>query len=188
MFVYLIGFVLSFDCLDALFNAFVIAAFFEFIMFSLCEMRFLLILFKARHPEAFSNGWERMRRELAVLYARFYGFLIGGLIVLYYFQHAVPYFMFLFYSFWIPQIAWSGKEKDETKSKRVPHQQYFCLFTCFVIVFTCSAYNGTNNCLLPSYILGISVSRLLVPLYLFGCPANFLNNPPNVAICVTLTM
>ena len=37
--------------------------------------------------------------------------------------------------------------------------------------------------LLPKYVLGISVTRLLVPLYLFGCPENFVRVKPQFWVC-----
>ena len=46
-----------------------------------------------------------------------------------------------------------------------------------------SAWNNSKKPLLPKYVLGISVTRLLVPLYLFGCPENFVRVKPQFWVC-----
>ena len=38
----------------------------------------------------------------------------------------------------------------------------------------------------PLYIVGMSLTRLLLPLYLFGCPSNVLRIPPSPAFCILL--
>ncbi len=51
-----------------------------------------------------------MRRELSILYARFYGFLVVGLIIIYQFTAALHYFIFVIYSFWTCQVGVRGDE------------------------------------------------------------------------------
>ncbi|KAJ6734124.1 RING ZINC FINGER PROTEIN [Salix purpurea] len=65
---------------ESLFNAFATAAFFKFVVFSIFEMRYLLAIWKASRPMNSGEGWETMRRELSVLYSRFYGILLGGIL------------------------------------------------------------------------------------------------------------
>jgi transmembrane E3 ubiquitin-protein ligase len=52
-------------------NAFVMAAFVKFIAFSIFEMRYMLIIWKARDrstdPE---TGWEAMRTQVSALYTK----------------------------------------------------------------------------------------------------------------------
>ena len=57
--------------MEPLFHAFLVTALFEFVIFSLFEMRFLLSIWKALRPDAFANGFEVMRREFSRLYVRF---------------------------------------------------------------------------------------------------------------------
>ncbi|KAK9152806.1 hypothetical protein Sjap_000286 [Stephania japonica] len=57
---------------ESLFNAFATAAFFKFVVFSIFEMRYLLAIWKANRPMNNGEGWETLRRELSVLYSRFY--------------------------------------------------------------------------------------------------------------------
>ena len=59
-----------------MFNAFAVAAFFEFVVFAIFEMRYLLLVWRARRANAL-DPWAA-QRELSVLYARFYGVLLAG--------------------------------------------------------------------------------------------------------------
>lgn len=90
---------------QSLFNAFATAAFFKFICFSIFLMRWMLLIWKARRPSGFSEGWEAMRRELSMLYSRFYGSLLLGIFLLYQLQGHLRFFLFALYSFWVPQIV-----------------------------------------------------------------------------------
>ncbi|KAJ8908513.1 hypothetical protein NDN08_005221 [Rhodosorus marinus] len=132
---------------STLFNAFAIAAFFKFIIFSIFEMRYMLMIWKARRPSGFSGGWDAMRRELSILYSRFYGSLLFGLIMLYRLQKYMRVFVFALYSFWVPQIFLSIIEDH----RRPLH---------------------------PLYIVGMSATRLAIPLYFLCCPRNFLHVRP----------
>ncbi len=67
--------------IEPLFNAFATAAFFEFVNFAIFEMQYLLSIWKARRGQALDT-WHT-QRELAVLYIRFYGALLGGIFITY---------------------------------------------------------------------------------------------------------
>lgn len=95
---------------QTLFNAFATAAFFKFICFSIFLMRWMLLIWKARRPSGFSEGWEAMRRELSMLYSRFYGALLIGIFLLYQLQNHIRLFVFGLYSFWLPQIILNAIE------------------------------------------------------------------------------
>jgi hypothetical protein len=138
-----------------LFNAFATAAFFKFIIFSIFEMRYMLLIWKARRPSGFSEGWEAMRRELSMLYSRFYGSLLLGIVLLYQMQNHLVYFLFALYSFWLPQIV-------------------------------LSVYEDHRKALHPLYIVGMSSTRLAIPLYFWGCPRNFLHVQPRYWTAVGL--
>jgi transmembrane E3 ubiquitin-protein ligase len=138
-----------------LFNAFATAAFFKFIIFSIFEMRWLLLIWKARRPSGFAEGWEAMRRELSLLYSRFYGSLLLGIVILYQLQNHLKYFVFALYSFWVPQIV-----LNVAGDHRKP--------------------------LHPMYIAGMSVTRLMIPLYFYACPRNFLHIQPQYATALGL--
>ncbi|CAM8995763.1 unnamed protein product [Rhodiola kirilowii] len=142
---------------ESLFNAFATAAFFKFVVFSIFEMRYLLAIWKARRPMNNGEGWETMRRELSVLYSRFYGILLGGILFMYEFHNYLRPILLLMYSFWIPQIV-TNVIRDSRKS------------------------------LHPHYILGMTVTRLAIPLYIFGCPNNFMRIEPDKDWCLSLTI
>ena len=62
--------------MEPVFTAFATAAFFEFALFAVFEMRYLLHAWRARRDPG-QDVWAQ-QRELSVLYARFYGALLGG--------------------------------------------------------------------------------------------------------------
>ncbi|KAH0454772.1 hypothetical protein IEQ34_016696 [Dendrobium chrysotoxum] len=140
---------------ESLFNAFATAAFFKFVVFSIFEMRYLLAIWKASRPLSNGEGWEAMRRELSVLYSRFYGILLGGILVMYEFHSFLRPILFIMYSFWIPQII-----NNVIRDTRKP--------------------------LHPHYILGMSATRLAIPLYIFGCPSNFMRIEVDRGWCISL--
>jgi hypothetical protein len=140
---------------ESLFNAFATAAFFKFVVFSIFEMRYLLAIWKATRPSNSGEGWETMRRELSFLYSRFYGILLGGILIMYQFHNYMQPILLLMYSFWIPQIV-----ANVVRDSRKP--------------------------LHPYYILGMTATRLAIPLYVFGCPHNFMRVEPNKVWCICL--
>lgn len=142
---------------ESLFNAFATAAFFKFVVFSIFEMRYLLAIWKANRPMNNGEGWETMRRELSVLYSRFYGILLGGILLMYEFHNFLRPILLLMYSFWIPQIV-----TNVIRDSRKP--------------------------LHPHYVLGITVTRLAIPLYIFGCPNNFMRIEPDQSWCTCLVV
>ncbi|KAJ6683385.1 hypothetical protein OIU85_007106 [Salix viminalis] len=142
---------------ESLFNAFATAAFFKFVVFSIFEMRYLLAIWKASRPMNSGEGWETMRRELSVLYSRFYGILLGGILFMYEFHNYLRLILLLMYSFWVPQII-----TNIIRDSRKP--------------------------LHPHYILGMTVTRLAIPLYIFGCPYNFMRIEPDKTWCICLSI
>jgi len=89
--------------IETLFNAFAATAFLKFVAFSVFEMRYLLLIWKSRRPQSFSE-WNSIRRELSTLYSRFYGFLFLGGISFLLFRGFFLMLVFIMYSFFIPQI------------------------------------------------------------------------------------
>lgn len=140
---------------ESLFNAFATAAFFKFVVFSIFEMRYLLAIWKAGRSANNGEGWEAMRRELSVLYSRFYGILLGGILIMYEFHRYLRPILLVLHSFWIPQIV-----TNIVSDSRKP--------------------------LHPHYIIGMSLTRLAIPLYVFGCPHNFMRIEPDKNWCITL--
>ncbi|XP_075488713.1 transmembrane E3 ubiquitin-protein ligase FLY2-like [Primulina tabacum] len=142
---------------ESLFNAFATAAFFKFVVFSIFEMRYLLAIWRANRPLNNGENWETMRRELSVLYSRFYGILLGGILVMYEFHRFLRFILLLLHSFWIPQII-------------------------------TNIYRDSRKPLHPHYILGITITRIAIPLYVFGCPHNFMRIEPDREWCIFLAI
>lgn len=140
---------------EALFNAFATAAFFEFVMFAVFEMRYLLAIWRARRSGSFDP--VSARRDLSILYTRFYGALLLVIFLAYQLQRFVRSFIFILYSFWLPQIL-------------------YCI------------RSDLRQPLRPLYILGISATRLALPLYLYGCPKNLLRVAVDYRLCVSLVI
>jgi hypothetical protein len=129
--------------LQPLFTAFATVAFFKLVIFSIFEMRYLLLIWKARRPQGFNLGWNAVRRELTILYSRFYCTLLVGIMIAYNFWGYLTWLLVVAYSFWIPQIVYNAQKE-------------------------------VRNPLDYRYLVGISVARMVAPLYLYGCPNNFL--------------
>ena len=139
---------------DALFHAFSTAAFLQFALFSVFEMRVMLQIWKARRPNGEQN-WLEIRRDLSALYSRFYGGFLLGFLAMYWLQTRPWLIALLTQSYWLPQIAWS-------------------------------AWSNAKKPLAPEYVLGMSATRLLPLLYVFGCPSNFVRLKPQYGTCATL--
>ena len=139
---------------DALFHAFSAAAFLQFALFSVFEMRVMLQIWKARRPNGEQN-WLEIRRDLSALYSRFYGGFLLGFLAMYWLRTRPWLIALLTQSYWLPQIAWS-------------------------------AWSNAKKPLAPEYVLGTSATRLLLPLYIFGCPTNFVRLKPQYGTCAML--
>jgi hypothetical protein len=120
----------------------------------LCFCRYLLVIWKARYPQQFTEGWLVMRQELTKLYTRFYVPLLGGLVLFYY--SGLDYLNLLvvcLFSFWVPQIIHN-------------------------------VHREVRSPLDTRYMIGMTLARLFLPLYFYGCPQNFLSALPVVPISI----
>ena len=88
-----------------LFGAFVMVSFLQLVLFSVFEMRVLVLIWKARRPAAFNDGWLAMRRELSMLYSRFYCSLMLGIFVIDRIWPNTVALGVVAYSYWLPQIV-----------------------------------------------------------------------------------
>ncbi|KAJ6734123.1 TRANSMEMBRANE E3 UBIQUITIN-PROTEIN LIGASE 1-LIKE [Salix purpurea] len=120
---------------ESLFNAFATAAFFKFVVFSIFEMRYLLAIWKASRPMNSGEGWETMRRELSVLYSRFYGILLGGILFMYEFHNYLRLILLLMYSFWVPQIITNIIRDSRKTFASSLHLRHDCYSTSNPIVY-----------------------------------------------------
>jgi hypothetical protein len=140
---------------DPLFNSFATAACVQFCLFGIFELRLLLITWRARRRGAV-DPWV-IHREVTSFYARFYGAVLGTLVLCYTFRRYMRVVTIILHGYWIPQIVQSAKTDQKPP-------------------------------LLASYIIGMSVARLVLPLYMFACPSNLLKVAPSLGICVGLVL
>lgn len=126
------------------FSAFVWVAIMKLLLFSVFQMRLIMNIYQARYAQEISSeGWLGFRRRMVQLHMRFYSAVAIALIFALSFPSRPITGVFLFYSYWIPQIIYS-------------------------------AYSGTKPNLNPFYIVTITLTRFFIPMYLLGCPKNFL--------------
>ena len=88
---------------EPLFNAFAMVSFFEFVLFAIFEMRYMLLIWRAQRGQS-NDIWDT-RRELSILYTRFYGVLLAGILTAFKLQQYMRGFVFVLYSFWVPQVV-----------------------------------------------------------------------------------
>ncbi len=146
---------------DAMFGALATLAFLKLIQFSLLEMRFMVLVHKAQNPGAYTGDWSDAQRALTGLYAKFYLVLLASLILLYFFAFSA-----------LPSLV-------------------FLAYSFWVPQILHSAFRGTTDGLPLRYIAVVSVSRMLIPLYFYLCPVNFVvsalpNTDTNVPAGLTL--
>eukprot|EP00913_Durusdinium_trenchii_P020265 g19038.t1 len=127
-----------------LFNSMSMVALFKFLLCSLLEARYLLIILRHRRHEAFSEGWESVRREVSWLYTRFYGALVMGSLVVYNCLAYLDVVVLVLQLYWVPLLT------------QMTHTSHMHILS--------------RNTLRPTFITSMSASRLMLPLYLWGCP------------------
>ena len=62
----------------------------------------------------------------------------------------------------------------------------FAMYSFWVPQIVSCIKNDARQPLKPVYIIGISVTRLALPLYIYGCPKNLLEEPPSPRKCLAL--
>jgi hypothetical protein len=98
---------------ETIFNKFILVALLKFLAFSLFEMKYVLNIWKAR------AGAQADQRQLGILYFRFCkkkiklrfpmipkidSVLMVGFMIIYAIGSYFPIFVFVLYSYWLPQI------------------------------------------------------------------------------------
>ncbi|GKZ00441.1 hypothetical protein MPSEU_000996700 [Mayamaea pseudoterrestris] len=145
-----------------LFAAFASVAFFKLLIFCVIEMKYMAMIIQARNN---SNGGgqsqEALRRQVAVLHLRFY--------------------ITLFSSFF---LAFYVGEKYRTLYALL-------LYSFWVPQIVLNVITETKKPLHKYYVYGMSLTRLVAPLYIFGLPNNFLkevypDSPTDPVMCELL--
>ena len=156
--------------IQSLFAAFASIAFFKLVIFCIFEMRYMVVIFQSRQDQSFFNsGWAEIRRHLAALHARFYGVLLGLIVFIYVVNVVAP----------------------QASSLMVLAAHSF-----WVPQIISNVKRDAATPLARPYLFTMSATRLLIPLYLYGCPQNILGTfesssksaPTNSAFCITLVL
>lgn len=99
---------------SSIFSSFAMTAFVHLVLFSVLEMRFMLLIWKARNPDAFQD----IRREVTRLYCRFYTAITFTFMVLYLGTWgSVKFLLVVAYSYWWPQIMHSAQNDSRSGLK-----------------------------------------------------------------------
>jgi hypothetical protein len=64
----------------------------------------------------------------------------------------------------------------------------FFFYSFWIPQIVGNVVRDTRKPLHPQYIVGITVTRLAIPLYIFGCPNNFMGVETNIGWCIGLTI
>jgi hypothetical protein len=147
--------------MQPLFTAFVSVAFFKLLIFCVIEMKYMAIIIQARNASNGGNTLELLRRQIAMLHLRFYVALITSFLISFY--------------------AWD--------SYRTIYM--LALYSFWVPQIIQNIVTEAKRPLHPYYVYGMSLSRLVAPLYIFAVQNNFLkevypDSPTNVFMCQLL--
>jgi len=99
--------------IDDLFYPFMMVFLLQFLVFSVFDLRFVLLVWRGRWPLDFSSGWGRVRSTLTKIYAGFYGGMLLSLLLLYYVRNRMSHVIFLLFAFWVPQIIHNIRTGDK---------------------------------------------------------------------------
>jgi len=151
--------------MQPLFTAFASVAFFKLLIFCVIEMKYMAIILQARDRASGNGniGAEEMRRRIALLHLRFYS--------------AFMVVVFLFY--------YVG-EKNRTL-------YMLLLYSFWVPQIVMNVITEARRPMHKYYVYGMSITRLVAPLYLYGLPNNFLkevnpDHPHNLIRCGLLAL
>mmetsp|Transcript_75526 Transcript_75526/g.213979 ORF Transcript_75526/g.213979 Transcript_75526/m.213979 type:complete len:510 (-) Transcript_75526:120-1649(-) len=136
-----------------MFNTIAVVSLLKFVLFSLLEARYLLVIWRQRHLEAFNQGWAAMRRELSWLYSRFYGILVVGLLLVYNSLDRLDSIVLFFQACWIPQIlhdAWQGSRGGLSPAFVIGMAVTRTLFVVYLWGCPAGIFNGDLYPVLPN--------------------------------------
>jgi len=88
----------------SLFGAFVVTAILKLVLFSVFEMRYILIIWKSRRPQEVAINRATFQRQQVYFYSRMYLCVFALLFLLWKFSSFRKFFFFVVLSFWVPQI------------------------------------------------------------------------------------
>lgn len=149
--------------MQPLFTAFASVAFFKLLIFCVIEMKYMALIIQARNSSNGGNTTELLRRQVAMLHLRFYVALFGAFLAFFY-----------------------AGEKF-----RIPYN--LVLYSFWVPQIVLNVVTEAKRPMHHYYIYGMSLTRLVAPLYVFAEPNNFLKevypeSPTDYQLCQLLVL
>jgi hypothetical protein len=150
--------------MQPLFTAFASVAFFKLLIFCVIEMKYMAIIIQARNnANGGQNTTEILRRQVAMLHLRFYVALVGSFLAFF----------------------WAGSDYRT--------MYVLVLYSFWVPQIVLNVITEAKRPLHHYYIYGMSLTRLIAPLYIFAVPNNFLKEvypdaPTNLFMCELLVL
>merc|ERR1719296_513406 len=147
-----IGHVLLCLMMQPLFTAFASVAFFKLLIFCVIEMKYMAIILQARYnaqQQNHTNTQERMRQMIAQLHVRFYMCLFTTLMIIWYIG--------------------SG-----TKNNSLLTLEVLLLYSFWIPQIIQNIITEAKRPLHLHYIYGMTITRMIAPIYIFGFKSNFL--------------
>lgn len=138
-----VGHILLCMMMQPVFTAFAMVAFFKLLIFCVIEMKYMVIIMQARINADNNYSAEDLRRRVASLHLRFYFVLIVVLVM-----------------FWT----------------LIQTHRVICLlalYSFWIPQIIQNVITESKNPLHVNYIYGMSLTRLIPPLYMYGVPSNF---------------
>lgn len=121
----------------------VLVALAKSLLVTFLEMRYLMTIWRGRHPQTAWDTWAEMERLQRRLSKRFQAAFVATIVILFIFLEFHRILWFIALSFWVPQIYCNIKFNSATQVH-------------------------------PFFIVATSLTQLLVPMYIYACPKNFL--------------
>lgn len=149
--------------MQPLFTAFASVAFFKLLIFCVIEMKYMALIIQARNASNGGNTTELLRRQVAMLHLRFYVALFGAFLAFFY----------------------AGERF------RIPYN--LVLYSFWVPQIVQNVITEAKRPMHNYYIYGMSITRLVAPLYIFAVPNNFLKevypeSPTDLFMCECLVL
>eukprot|EP00980_Cylindrotheca_fusiformis_P006491 scaffold1378_cov137-Cylindrotheca_fusiformis.AAC.4 len=143
------------------FTALASVAFFKFLIFCVIERKFMAIVLQARNANGTGNSVELLRRQIAMLHLRFYVALMCTFIAFFY--------------------TWESYHRVFV----------LVLYSFWLPQIIRNIVTEAKRPLHPYYVYGISLTRLVAPLYIFCTRSNFLKEvypdiPTDLFMCELL--
>ena len=130
--------------IQPLFSAFASVSFFKLLIFCVIEMKYMAIIIQARNSSNGGQSTEVLRRQIAMLHLRFYTAMAGSFLLFLYVGDKSRVFFML------------------------------ALYSFWVPQIIMNIITEAKTPMHLYYIYGMSLTRLVAPLYLFGIRNNFL--------------